>query len=36
MIMDDTFFSMEEIDLMCCLDTCDRYTLIEQMEKPYE
>lgn len=35
--MDYTFFSMEEIDLMCCFDTCDRYTLIEQMEEiaPY-
>ena len=35
--MDYTFFSMEEVDLMCCFDTCDRYTLIEQMEEmaPY-
>lgn len=35
--MDYTFFSMKEIDLMCCFDTCDRYTLIEQMEEiaPY-
>ena len=35
--MDYTFFSMEEIDLMCCFDTCDRYTLIDQMEEiaPY-
>ncbi|MCD8382617.1 MAG: transposon-transfer assisting family protein [Clostridiales bacterium] len=35
--MDYTFFSMEEIDLMWCFDTSDRYMLIEQMEEiaPY-
>lgn len=26
-------FSLEEISLMCCFDTCDRYTLIEEMEE---
>lgn len=26
-------FNLEEISLMCCFDTSDRYTLIEEMEE---